>query len=70
MCILLVYKCGIICYNIIVNKKQTYWRSVNMAIESIIGFSVLIIAVVGYVLSYYLKDVNWPMLWFRVRGGF
>ena len=41
-----------------------------MAIESIIGFSVLIIAVVGYVLSYYLKDVNWPMLWFRVRGGF
>lgn len=39
-----------------------------MAIESIIGFSMLATAFVGYVVSYYLNRINWPLFWFNVNN--
>lgn len=38
-----------------------------MAIESIIGLGMLIITGIGYLTSYAVSRINWPLVWFCMR---
>ena len=39
-----------------------------MALETIIGLSMLAITLVGYLLYDAVARINWPLVWFCLRG--
>lgn len=41
-----------------------------MCFETVIGLALLSVAAVGYVVAKTIARVNWPLFWFKVRGGY
>lgn len=39
-----------------------------MAFETILGLATLGIAAVGYLVYSFITSINWPLVWFCMRG--
>lgn len=40
-----------------------------MAMETIIGLIALALSIGGYIISRFIVAINWPMIYFIMRGG-
>ena len=39
-----------------------------MCFESVIGLGVLVVAFVGYIICQIISNINWPLVWFCMKG--